>query len=829
VTLYVAEQMTAALESEARDTARTLLVRFVSRGAPMFRSNGAIRVVLSHAILKTNFTRQRIGQHNKRIWAGPSKKGRIIVTVTVERTSSQGLRGRGLRAAGIFRPRLVSALGMMLSLGACAQSGPGPTAQSTQATSSSLSQFMKGLDVTAREPQTFGASGTVAPPGTSSTGRNPQAMIWDGDGVNHEVLAQAAVQGSIQPVNLNFEEVQPDRAHTVNVNFENADIKTVAHAILGDVLNVNYTIDPSVTGSISLSSRRPVPRAHLMVLLESALRAQGAVIIEQGGVYRIIPAKDATGVGQTNIGYGAGTPGYGISALPLDNISVESLIKILDGFGARPGSVRIDSGRNLLIVQGTTEERQALIDTALAFDVDWMRHQSVGMFPVQNAMPDVVIKELGKVVDPAVVRLQPVGQSAILAVSKSAKTIRAVSAWVSRLDRLDSNGENIHVYQLKNGDARKVASVLKSVFLGQSSSQDNASSPNEKDEVAPGGGTVTGTSAAHAMMTSSASPKLASATDPKGMNDADRPGQEDSGAREGVANGSKMRITADTNNNSVVVYANAQDYRPVERTLMVLDRPQLQVAIEATVAEVALNDALNYGVQAFLSSQGQGGTGSLINVTAPLPVAGKPGFNFLLGSAASLQVVLNALQTVTDVRVLSSPSLVVVDNQPAVLQVGDTVPVSTASATSVQTVGAPIVNQITYVDTGIILRVIPRVHSNATVTLDVEQVVSQVKGDVNAATLAPTISQRRVKSTVSVANGQTVVLAGLISEQRTNGGSGLPGIAGVPVIGGLLGNVAPSLQRTEIIVFIRPEIIRNSGDAQRVAEQLRGRMSGFYP
>lgn len=733
-----------------------------------------------------------------------------------------------MRTAGIFRPRLVIALGMMLCLGACAQSGPGPTAQSTQATSSSLSQFMKGLDVTAREPQTIGASGTVAPPGTSSTGRNPQAMIWDGDGVNHEALAQAGVQGSLQPVNLNFEEVQRDRANTVNVNFENADIKTVAHAILGDVLNVNYTLDPHVTGSISLSSRRPVPRAHLMMLLESALRAQGAVIIEQGGVYRIIPAKDATGVGQTNIGYEAGTPGYGISALPLENISVESLIKILDGFGARPGSVRINSGRNLLIVQGTTEERQSLIDTALAFDVDWMRHQSVGMFPVQNAMPDVVIKELGKVVDPAVVRLQPVGQNAILAVSKSAKTIREVSTWVSRLDRLDGDGENVHVYQLKNGNARKVASVLKSVFLGQSS-QDNASSSNEKDEVAPGGGTVTGTSAAHAMVTSSASPKLASATDPKGINDADRPDQEDLGAREGVANGSKMRITADTNNNSVVVYANARDYRPVERALMVLDRPQLQVAIEATVAEVTLNDALNYGVQAFLSSQG-GNNSSLINVTAPLPSAATHGFNnFLLGSTASLQVILNALQTVTDVRVLSSPSLVVVDNQPAVLQVGDTVPVTTTSATSVQTVGAPIVNQMTYVDTGVILRVIPRVHSNATVTLDVEQVVSQVKGDANAATLTPTISQRRVKSTVSVANGQTVVLAGLISEQRTNGGSGLPGIAGVPIIGGLLGNVNHSLQRTEIIVFIRPEILRNSGDAQRVSEQLRRRMGGFYP
>ena len=721
---------------------------------------------------------------------------------------------------------------MMLCLGACAQSGPGPTAQ---ATSSSLSQFIKGLDVTAREPQTISASGTVAPPGTSSTGRNPQAMIWDGDGVNHEVLAQAGVQGTIQPVNLNFEEVQPVGANTVNVNFENADIKTVAHAILGDVLGVNYTLDPRVTGSISLSSRRPVPRAYLVVLLESALRAQGAVIIEQGGVYRIIPATDATGVGQTNVGHDAGTPGYGISALPLENISVESLIKILDGFGARPGSVRIDSGRNLLIVQGTTAERQTLIDTALAFDVDWMRNQSVGMFPLQNAMPDVVVKELGKLVDPAVVRLQPIGRmNAILAVSKSAKAIREVSTWVSRLDRLDGSGENIHVYQLKNGDARKVASVLKSAFLGQSSSQDNSSSPNEKDQVVPGGGTVTGTAAARTTMTS-ASPKFAAATDPRGVNDADPSTQEDSGLTlggNGTANGSKIRITADTTNNSVVVYANAQDYRPVERALMVLDRSPLQVAIEATVAEVTLNDSLNYGVQFFLQSQDVGlkpDKGSLINFSGNLPLAAAPGFNFLLGSTVSPKVVLNVLQGVTDVRVLSSPSLVVLDNQPAVLQVGDTVPVTTASAVGVQTAGAPIVNQISYVDTGVILRVIPRVHSNAMVSLDVEQVVSSVNGNGSASSLTPTISQRKVKSMVSVANGQTVLLAGLISEQRINDGNGLPGIAGVPLIGGLLGNVGRSLQRTEVIIFIKPQIIRNPVDAQKVAEELRGRMRGFAP
>lgn len=732
----------------------------------------------------------------------------------------------------IFRPTAATALAALVCLGACAQMAPAPTAQSALTGPSSFGQFLKGVDITARDPQTVGTSGTLQPAATSSTGPKAQAMMWDGDGVDHNVLA--AEVGSIQPVNLSLEgpqsgQANPDQANTVKLNFENADINTVAHAVLGDVLNVNYAIDPRVKGTISLSSRRPVQRGYVMLLLESALRAQGAVIIKQGGVYKIIPAKEATGVGQTNVGYEAGTPGYGISALPLENISVESLNKILDGFGARPGSVRIDSGRNLLIVQGTTEERQTLIDTALAFDVDWMRHQSVGMFPLQNAMPDVIIQQLGKMVDPAVVRLQPVPQmNAILAVSKSAKTIHEISTWVSRLDRLDDGGENVHIYQLKNADARKVASVLKSVFLAQSSSQDSTSWPSEKDEVAPGGGTVTATtSAAPTTLTSSASPKLASNTDSKGINDANRASQEDSVAGDGATNGSKskIRIVADNSNNSVVVYANMQDYRPIERALMVLDRPELQVAIEATVAEVTLNNSLNYGVQAFL----QKGNYGFSSYTTSLPLTPSPGLNFLQGAISNPQVVLNALQTVTDVRVLSSPSLVVVDNQPAVLQVGDSVPVTTASATSTVTTGAPIVNQYSYVDTGVILRVIPRVHSNAMVTLDVEQVVSQVAPGSSSTSLTPTISERKVKSTISVANGQTVVLAGLISEQRTDGGSGLPGIAGIPVIGGLLGNMSPSLQRTEIMVFIRPDIIRNSVDAQKVAEQLRRRMPGLNP
>jgi general secretion pathway protein D len=177
----------------------------------------------------------------------------------------------------------------------------------------------------------------------------------------------------------------------------------------------------------------------------------------------------------------------------------------------------------------------------------------------------------------------------------------------------------------------------------------------------------------------------------------------------------------------------------------------------------------------------------------------------------------------------------VVDNQPAVLQVGDQVPVTTRTAQDVTTTIAPVVNSIDFRDTGVILRVTPRMRANGTVSIEVEQEISAVKGVTDAtggstttnASLTPTISQRKVKSTVLVGDGQTLLLAGLISEQRNAGKSGLPGVMDIPVLGNILTNHNDGNTRTELIIFIKPKIVRSAFDGKRVAEDLRWRMKGF--
>jgi general secretion pathway protein D len=187
-------------------------------------------------------------------------------------------------------------------------------------------------------------------------------------------------------------------------------------------------------------------------------------------------------------------------------------------------------------------------------------------------------------------------------------------------------------------------------------------------------------------------------------------------------------------------------------------------------------------------------------------------------------VIIDALHAVTTVKVLSNPSLVVLNNQVATLQVGDSVPVSTGSAT-VLTTSNTIVNTIDYLNTGIILRVSPRVTANGTVRLDIEQEISNVE-PTSTPSLTPTVSERKVKSSISIANGQTVLLAGLIQEQQSGDRNGIPGLDQIPVLGDVLSNQDKTGNRTELIIFIRPQVIHNGTDAHMVAEELRSKLRG---
>jgi general secretion pathway protein D len=635
------------------------------------------------------------------------------------------------------------------------------------------------------------------------------------------------------------------------LNFENAPVTTVAKVILGDILGLGYTIDPRAQGTVSLSSGRPVPKRSILLALETALRTSNLVLVKDPAGYRIVPATEAAGSGGVdNADFGPPEPGYGITIIPLQYVSVQTISKLLEGFAAKPGMIRADASNNLIIVAGNAVERRSTVDTVLSFDADWMRGQSVGIFPIKNSAPEPMIAELEKILDSGegglsqnLVRFQAISRmNAILVVSRKQEVLRTAATWISRLDNSDVASAGVKVYRVRYGEARQIAKLLNDMFVG-SSPQSALDTP--ANQLAPSSGAttlspvdrLTGGAQLQTSTTVSArggaglppmTSTLGAGGGPPGAPGA--PGTQDlaSAMNATFGNGSRpallpgIRITADVVNNAVLIYATQENYRLIERALVQLDRPQLQVAVELTIAEVTLNDNLNFGVQFFLNNK----FGALINSATPsLPTTTLPGFNAVLGNVLTPQVVINALHGYTDVKVLSNPSLVVVDNQVATLQVGDQVPVTTGTAT-VLTGTNSIVNTVDYKNTGIILRVQPRINSNGNVLMDVEQEISSVAQNGNQASLTPTLSQRRVKSSIMVTSGQTVLLAGLVNETQSRNRSTIPIVDQIPLLGDASGSNGRALSRTELIIFIRPQIIRDGADASMVAEELRSKMRG---
>ncbi len=651
-------------------------------------------------------------------------------------------------------------------------------------------------------------------------------------------------------------EVEPEEGG-YTLNFEDTPVANVVKSVLGDVLGLSYVIDPRAQGSITLSTGRPIAKKDMLFVLESALRANNLNMLRDSSGYRIDPATDGAVGAVDRAAGGSVDPGYGLTVIPVQYVSGATLSKLLEGFATRPGAIRTDPTGKLLLVMGTGNERQTALDTIRSFDVDWLRGQSVGMYPVQNSTPEPIVGELEKIMDlgesglgHGLVKFQAVSRlNAILVVASTPNLLRSAARWISRLDEPSGVSASVKVYKVRYGDAKEIAQMLDQMFVSGAGSAESAT-----NEIAPSSGAKALTTIGRLTggnPSNSNAPASPNAPGPGGAGTNPRGGGQAGGVPvatlnaelsslgfgEGGSGGPQMqnvRITADPVNNSVLIYAKADEYKIIERTLNQLDRPRLQVAIEVTLAEVTLNQQLNYGVQFWLHNGGLSNTltgqipsvanNVLANTNAGSVGPGlSGGLNVVVGNTLTPRVVINALHNLTDVRILSNPSLVVVDNGEATLEVGDQVPIATGSATVLSANNA-VVNTVDYKNTGIILHVQPRVNANGSVLLNIDQEISSVPE--GSTTLTPTISQRKVSSEISVVSGQTVLLAGLIQDQQEKSRQGVPGLNQLPFVGAAFGTTGATDVRTELIIFIRPQIIRDGVDASMVAEELRSKMRG---
>jgi general secretion pathway protein D len=726
--------------------------------------------------------------------------------------------------------------------GCAALDGRSTLSLSTVGGSSDAIDHVRNADLSPRFPTAIdGQSGTTSEPS--------QPLIFPGSATDSEPERGQDPETRIASQSASV------RGEGVEINFDGADVQTVAKTLLGDVLKLNFVVDPRVQGSVTLASVGPIPRKDVLPAFETVLRMSNAAIVREGSLVKIVPIPEGGGNGA--IQKGAGEAGFGVSLVPLRYTSAATVAKTAEGFLSRPGAIRVIPSRNLLLVQGTTTERQAALDVIATFDVEWLRNQSVGVYPLKSTSPETMIGELERIFETSdggagqgVFRFQPISRmNAVMVVTKNPKMLAEATQWVQRLDRSDTTGTTLRTYRLKHGNATRVARILNDIFGGQRS---GATGDQPANQIAPGaesaksrldsldrGGSATGRSAGGTQTASAGrvGNPIAAAfeafSDGKGEEDSPMAASNSPGGGAPRGMFQNVRITADSANNSIVVYSNQEDYRVVERALRDIDRPRLQVSIEATVAEVTLTDDLQYGIQYFLTSKDVGlgkdkGSISLLGAAqtaaqSALLQRTAPGLNVLLGSEALPRVILNALATITEVKVLSSPSVVALDNQPALLQVGDEIPITTSTATVLSNANTPVVNTIEMRNTGVILKVLPHVNANGTIQLEVDQEISNVVNP-DQQTLTPTISQRRVHSTVAVTSGQTVLLAGLISEREQNSRAGVPGLRDAGPLGALFGNTTGTRQRSEIIIFIKTQLIRNSMDAGAVTAEFREKL-----
>lgn len=748
------------------------------------------------------------------------------------------LHGWGL--VGFTRACVVASI--FLALGGCGTSNLAPTAGVAPA---DAMDFVRNTDLSPRFPLADEGNSGKSGKTRESTESN-QPFLFPGSDVQPERPRDRDPEmrtASLQPAAFL-------KGDGVEMNFEGADVQTVAKTLLGDILQLNFVVDPRVQGNVTLASAGPISRKDVLPAFESVLKMQNAAIVRTGDLVKVVPMAEASGSGAINVG--TGEPGFGVSLVPLRYTSASTVAKTAESFMTRPGAIRVVQSRNVLLVQGTTAERQAALDVVATFDVEWLQNQSVGVYPLKSTSPETMIGELERVFETSegglgqgVIRFQPISRmNAVMVVTKNPKLLAQTTQWVRRLDRSDTTGTTLRTIKLKNGKATEVAKILNDIFGQKSGSGDSATkqlAPGVESaqaridslDRAPSSGSGV-TNASNTSDNRSAGPIAAafeSFAGRKNGGEADASGSSSGNIPRGTFQ--NLRISADAGNNSIVVYSNQEDYRVVERALRDIDRPLMQVAIDATVAEVTLTDDLQFGVQAFLTSKDVGlgknkGAVSLLSAGQDVAQAAllkrvAPGLNLLLGSESQPRVILNALSTITDVKVLSSPSIVALDNQPALLQVGDEVPITTSSAAVLTNAATPIVNTITMRNTGVILKVLPHVHANGRIQLEVDQEISNI---VNAdkETLTPTIAQRRVHSTVSVNSGQTVLLAGLISERSQQTRSGIPGLREIKFLGDVFGNTSNTKTRSEIIIFIKTQLIRNSVDASAVTEEFRDRL-----
>jgi general secretion pathway protein D len=614
---------------------------------------------------------------------------------------------------------------------------------------------------------------------------------------------------------------QDPAANQATLNFVGADIDSVIKAI-GHYTRTTFVIDPRVKGTINLVSEKPVTKAQALQMLTSALRLQGFAVVKTDGFTKVVPEADAKlQAGPIQAGAVRGDQ-IATQIFHLNYESAAGLVPVLRPLISPNNTINADPSNNTLVITDYADNLKRLGKIIAALDSP--ASANLDVVPVQYAiatdiamMVNRLLEASGPVAQPGAaaaaggnisVLADPRTNSVIVRAPTVARANLAKSL-IAKLDQPTSQPGNVHVVYLRNADAIKLAQTLRAVVASDRGDAGTAPVGNAAPQ-------------AQAQQTSLTSGGQQTQLGGGALNSQQAPTTLPSGGPAGY-------IQADAATNSLIITASEPVYRNLRTVIDQLDARRAQVYIESLIVEVSADKAAELGIQ-WLGLSGDkssayrigGGTSfssagnNLINqaiakTTTGNPIAPNNGLNLgifrQIGGQLTLGALAHALETQDGANILSIPNLVTLDNEEARIIVGQNVPFITGQYTTTASGSSNPFQTIERRDVGLALRVKPQVSEGGTIKLQIYQETSAVQDSTNAAGIIT--SKRSIESNVLVDDGQIVVLGGLLEDRLTDGTEKVPGLGDVPVLGNLFKYQTRKRTKTNLMVFLRPIVLRN--------------------
>jgi len=626
----------------------------------------------------------------------------------------------------------------------------------------------------------------------------------------------------------------PDSA-SVTLSFSNADIESVA-SVLAKATGQTILVDPKVKGSINLISNKPLTKTKAIDAFSTALRTSGFALVDVNGIYRVVPEADAKLISNSVVTGKSKQGGDQIitRVFKLNYESANNLLPVLRPLVSANNAINAYPGNNTIVITDYASNIQRIGE--LIETIDAPASTDVQTIQLRYAIAIDVAAMLNKVLENGLagnneggsktVVMADARSNSLLLRSSSPEKVRQIRALVAKLDTPGNANGNIWVVPLKNAEATKLAVTLRAIVAADAALSAQVASGTAMQATAAVGGSA-----------------------PAQINNA--PGAGSAAATSSLSSSSTPStggiIQAEPATNSLIITANEPLYRSLRHVIDQLDKRRGQVYIESIIVEVSSTNAAELGIQwqglvgAGNQNTGFGGTNftsangtpgsNIVNLSqnvnallspstaSPVTIPPNPGLNLGLltkfNGVTGMSALITALSTTTGTNILSTPNLITLDNEEARIVVGQNIPVLSGSyATTGSTATATPFTTVARQDIGLILRVRPQISEQGLVKMQIYQEVSNVASQVP--NQGPILNKRDIETNVIVDDGQTLVLGGLIENNYTDSTSGIPWLSQIPVLGALFRYDNSSRTKTNLLVFLRPYILRDKGQDQEI-------------